>query len=195
MSSATSMGAGLGVDACGDILVAGSFYPSIQVGTSWLSAPDFSMQNLFLAKLDANGDRIWAKQFNVLSEGNGELSEPVLAIDGAGRPSLAVGIAGTVDFGGGMLTGIGADVATAAVASFDASGGYRWSFAEEAPSTAAAVSTAMTITGASVVVAGNFGPCVGDDCTGMPTGDTFVLAGVTLTASTTSDVFLASFTP
>jgi len=114
--------------------------------------------------------------------------------------TLACGLAGSVNYGGGVLTGLDPGVSTASFASFDANGNYRWAYAAQSPSTATSSSTGspqgLAAHGASLVVAGAFGGCVSSCNDGTsPPGTTLVLPGQTLTAVSAGDLFVASFAP
>lgn len=101
----------IAVDSAGNVFIVGTFSGAMRVGTTTLIA---SNTDIFLAKFDAFGVPIWAKQFggqNTLSYG--------VAADLSGN--VIISIAGAIDFGGGMLPdGI-------ALAKFDGTGAHLWS--------------------------------------------------------------------
>jgi hypothetical protein len=76
--------------------------------------------NLFVVKLDPNGAYTWGKGFD--NSGGSLLLKSAIAVDGMGRVFVAAEYQGTVDFGGGPLTG----TRVIALASFDAGGNFRW---------------------------------------------------------------------
>jgi hypothetical protein len=110
-------------------------------------------------------------------------------VDGAGGVTTTnLLYNGTVDYGGGVLTSEGS-FGSVAIASFDASGKYRWAYAGGAPSTATisapAGSMAVAASGTEVIVTGVFGG----------SGGTLVLGGSKLKAVSAQDVFLDSLSP
>ena len=191
---------GLAIDGCGNIFILGSFgaetgSATIDFGTGTLAS---GVDSLFLAQLDPQGNAVWADEF--VSPTEQSLFPSALVADGSGGVTLASGLAGSVDYGGGELTSPSSTTPTLSVAHFDSSGIYQWGFAELATSTATASSTALpqglAARGARVVVAGTFGGCTAncDDGTSPP-GTTLILPGATLTATSAGDMFLAAFGP
>ena len=141
---------------------------------------------------------LWAKTFassGPITLGGGPNG---IAVDGAGGPIITGNLTtGSVDFGGGKLTGYGPTAVS--VASFDATGHYRWAYADLPSSTAYAGPTGVAANGDRVVVVGTFGggPCEPSvtDCNVSPPGTTLVFPGKTLDAVTGNDMFMASFVP
>jgi hypothetical protein len=174
---------GMSVDSCGDTLVTGNFGGVIDFGTGALSATTAGASYVFLAKIGPTGNGVWAEDFVGPSA---SLDVGSLAVDVAGGPTIVGPLGGSVDFGGGTLTSAGN--ASIVVASFDAAGGYRWSYVGGSPSTATsapAVPQGVAASGSSVVVVGAFGA----------SATTLTLQGKTLTAMSGNDTFLASFAP
>ena len=178
---------GVAVDPCGNILIAGDLSGTINfgAGTGTLTAPGADSY-VFLAKISPAGEGVWSEEF---VGSPGALSSGSVAVDGAGGATITASIfSGTADFGGGSLSSV-AGTNSVAMASFDAAGVYRWAYSGGAPSTAAESFSAQPRavgTGTSaVVVAGGFGA----------SGATLVLGGKTLTAESTQDVFVTSFSP
>ncbi len=194
------------VDSCGAVFVNGPFGGTINFGTGPLVS-DGTKSYGFLAKLDAQGTGVWSTSFagsNKNLSTNGSLVLGGLAVDRAGRPTLAANLVGdtsfgnqeTVDFGGGPLTNVGRK--SVAIASFEANGAHRWSYVAGIPSTASQSTPAYQASVASgltgTVLTGGFGKCVGTCMTSSP-GTTVVLAGQTLTAASGQDLFLENFAP
>lgn len=89
---------GMGIDAGNNIFLTGWFGTSIQIGTT---ATSIGGLDIFLAKLDPNGVPLWLDTFgSPLGE-----SPSSVAIDTAGDPIITGVLQGTIDFGGGPLSG------------------------------------------------------------------------------------------
>ena len=109
---------GLVVDAAGDVYIAGTFAGAIALGQAVL--PSAGGEDMFLARLDADGTAVWAKRFG---DAGGQAVFG-LAIDAAGRLLLTGEMQGKVDFGGGVLD---APQYVSAIAQFDGAGAHKWS--------------------------------------------------------------------
>jgi hypothetical protein len=190
----SDVGAGsLGVDACGNVFIAGNFgaqdgTATIDFGNTVSLSSDTGYE--FLAKIDATGDAVWAKAFGPAPS---EVSAYGLAVNGAGRVTFTTVLyAGTVNFGGGSLGG------SVAFASFDGDGNYRWAYSPgDAPATLYRMGVGGVAAGAdNVLLLGQFGgSCVQATCTASPPGTTMIVDGQTLTAVSALDMFLASVVP
>jgi hypothetical protein len=89
------------VDGSGNVIVAGYFDGVLDFGGGSLSS--LGGHDIFVAKLDPNGNHIWSKRF-----GDGTRQVPYrVAVDHLDNVIVTGDIAGTVDFGGGALTGAG----------------------------------------------------------------------------------------
>jgi hypothetical protein len=95
-------------------------------------------QDIFVAKLDPNGNHLWSKRFGDVSDGQTARS---IAVDKTGAVLVAGEFAGVVDFGGGALTATGG--ADAFLAKLDASGEHLWShrYGGAGKTTAASIKT------------------------------------------------------
>ena len=83
--------------------------------------------DIFLAKLDATGAGIWNQHFGDSASANINV-EQVVTVDSAGNPTLAGGLYGNADFGGGSLVGSEQASPFPYVAGFDAAGTYAWAY-------------------------------------------------------------------
>jgi hypothetical protein len=110
---------GLGLDATGNVLLAGRLTGSMTFGGPVLTSAGSG--DVFVAKLDPAGAHIYSKRF-----GDGvEQSAQSLAVDGAGN-MIVVGLAaGTLDLGGGPLSAMGTQ--DIFVGKLDPSGAHVWS--------------------------------------------------------------------
>lgn len=107
---------GIALDPDGHILVTGRFRGSIDFGGGPLVSAGYD--DVFLAKLTADGDHVWSRRF-----GGPDIDYGVhLASDSDGNVVLLAQADGAVDFGGGPL---GAKFATH-VAKFSAAGAHLW---------------------------------------------------------------------
>jgi len=108
------------IDDSGNILIAGIFEGSIDLGGGRLAST--GRDDIFIGKYSATGEYIFSKSF-----GDGDLeSISDVAVDATGNIYIAGGFRGTIDLGGGVLTSEGNwDVL---LAKFDPNGEHLWSF-------------------------------------------------------------------
>jgi len=112
---------GLIIDTFGDIIIAGSFYGTVDFGGGLLVSAGGS--DMFVAKFDASGNHVWSKRFG---DSASNQSCTGIATYGSGYRFVLTGFFyGNVDFGGGALTSAG--LGDVFVAKFDAAGNHRWS--------------------------------------------------------------------
>jgi hypothetical protein len=166
----------LDIDDSGNIVVAGSFDDTLDFGgpplVSVLSPNlSFPSRDIFIAKLTAAGTHVWSRQ---LGEPEQAQWATGLGHDRAGNVLLALGFAGTVDFGGGPLA---AARGPAAAVKLDGAGAYVWQ--RQLPAPAQAIGPAMND---GVLVVGAF-----------PGGA--VLPGSAATIAGGSNVFLIEYPP
>ena len=108
----------LAVDATGNTVLLGQFTGTVDFGAGMLTSTGTS---LFVAKLDPTGAALWSKAFAV-AEGSPSTSEQItVTTDAAGDILVAVSPGGSVDFGGGLVSG------GFLVAKLDPSGTHAWS--------------------------------------------------------------------
>lgn len=111
---------GLGVDRSGNLWVAGSFRNSIDFGGGALNSAGFS--DVFLLSLGtADGAYRAAYRYGGANDEN----VVALALDSTGAPILTGAFAGSVDFGGGMLTSAGGT--DGYILKVSAAGAHQWS--------------------------------------------------------------------
>ena len=108
----------IAVDASGNIYLAGQFQGSIMLGSATLnSAGDFDM---FAAKLDANGDPVWAQRV-----GGTLLDSPGgIALDSSNNVILQGNYTGSINVGGTFLDSV--SQTSLVVAKFDNDGTLLW---------------------------------------------------------------------
>lgn len=158
----------------GDFLVVGSFDVEIDLGGGALTSA--GQRDLFMAQFNAAGGHVWSKAFG----GPGYVNASAMAVDPTGDVVLAGPFNGTLDFGGGPLTGAGSY--DYFVAKLSSTGAHTWSrrFGDANPQYFLAAATDgsgnVLLTGAkqgSVDFGG--GPLVGDNQAFVaklsPTGD------------------------
>ncbi len=106
------------VDGSGNVIAAGDFEGSVNFGGGDLTS--VGDNDIFVAKFNATGNHVWSKRF-----GDGLVQYGTdVSVDGAGNVIVTGYFEGSVDFGGGVLTGSGGDLF---VAKFDAAGTHVWS--------------------------------------------------------------------
>lgn len=116
-----SQAKGVGVDANGNVIVAGEFTGSIDFGGSLLNSVG---SDLYVAKLDPTGKHLWSKRFG---GAGGAQTVDALAVDPVGAVLVAGRLyqGATIDFGGGPITSTsGGD--NSFVVKLDAQGNYVW---------------------------------------------------------------------
>jgi hypothetical protein len=115
---AAQSGARVAVDGMGNAYVIGDFAGKIDFGGGAFTSAGAT--DVFLVKLDMTGALVWAKAFGNVAAQNGF----GVACDAAGNVVVTGAFAGTINFGGGALTSLGAtDVF---VAKLDPTGAYVW---------------------------------------------------------------------
>ncbi len=110
---------GIAADSAGDVIVAGVFDGSIDLGNGALvSAGD---SDAFVAKFDGAGNHLWSKRFG----DDKYQSAGSIAVDTVGNVVMTGLFFGTINFGGGILPSAGnSDIF---IAKFDAAGKHIWS--------------------------------------------------------------------
>jgi hypothetical protein len=116
-STGFDYGQDITVDKDGNVVTTGFFDGRVDFGGGPL--PLFGSKNIFLAKHSGSGDHIWSKGFGGSGSGKGLAT----ATDSQGGIFLAGQFGGTLDFGGGPLTGWD----TPFIAKFSSTGAHVWS--------------------------------------------------------------------
>ena len=118
----SQIAASVAVDDSGNALLTGYFWGMVDFGGGPLASTGQS--DVFVAKLDANGNHLWSKRFGDAAFQVGAS----VAVDGSDNVLLTGFFGGTVDFGAGPLTSAGLDQsADIFVAKLDPTGGHLWS--------------------------------------------------------------------
>ena len=91
-------------DSDGNIVIAGAFLGSVDLGIPSLNATGPGLET-FVAKLTASGTLSWIKRFGDSSDLLG--ADASVAITSAGEPILVGRVSGPIDFGTGVLTPAG----------------------------------------------------------------------------------------
>jgi hypothetical protein len=108
----------LAVDSDGNSVVAGVFSGWLDLGSGEIEAHSY---DVFAAKLDASGERLWARAFVA----DGTEWSPTVTIDPSGNVILVGQAGGGLDLGGGPLDV--SELVQLFVAKLDASGAHLWS--------------------------------------------------------------------
>jgi len=117
-SSDWDCGKGIKIDYLGDILVTGTFGSSATFGS--FSLTNSGSQDIFVAKLDSNGNWLWATQ----AGGNGYDDSNSISIDDDGNSYITGSFEGSAIFGSNSLTSSNYD--DIYVAKLDANGNWLW---------------------------------------------------------------------
>jgi hypothetical protein len=144
-------GRSITADAAGNVYVTGNFIGSVNFGGGALGSDACCFfEDMFLMKLDAAGNFVWAKDFG---DGAAQTARGVVA-DAAGNIVMVGDFQGAVDFGGGALSAMGVGGIDVFVAKFTTAGAHMWSkrFGDAADQSAEEV--ALDAAG-NVVITGN----------------------------------------
>jgi hypothetical protein len=170
-NSSDQYGQAVAIDATGNVIVAGTFWGSIDLGGGVLTSA--GLTDIFLAKFDAAGAHVWSRRFG----DPGIQTAASVAVDASGNIAQVGFFRGTVDFGGGGLASAGSN--DAFVAFYDEDGMHLWSRSFGATSADYGNAVAFDPHG-NVVLAGSY---VG----------TVDFGGGPLAGSGGADIFLVSF--
>jgi hypothetical protein len=143
---------GVAVDAAGEIVVVCNSAGTINFGGGDLvaqKAPGIVTHDVVVAKLDAEGNHIWSKDFGDAAD----QTVSGVALDATSNVVIVGGVAGSIDFGGGALTSAG--LADVFVAKLSSSAGHVWSKRFGDASNQSAGSVALDSLG-NVFLAGSF---------------------------------------
>ncbi|WP_437735263.1 serine/threonine-protein kinase [Sorangium sp. So ce1335] len=163
--------AAVAVDRAGNAVITGTFHGSIDFGKGPLRNP--ASGDVFIAKLDPEGNALWSKRFGDGSEQGGN----AVAVDGAGDIVVAGHFSGSVDLGGGALRSAGRyDIF---LARLDTDGNTRWSTRLGDPAEQIAYGLGLDASG-NIVLMGAFEGAIN-------------IGGERLTSAGDMDVFVAGF--
>lgn len=110
-------------DGAGNVFAGGEFKGTLVIGgTTLVSDTSGGGVDAILMKLDPNGNVVWVKSFGSTSL----QTIASVAVDGGGNVFIAGSMAGTANFGGGVLTAGGLSY-DAFVAKLNTNGGHVWS--------------------------------------------------------------------
>jgi hypothetical protein len=99
----SEIGRAIGADTSDNVVFAGEYDGSPTIGNTTL--PSGGQSDVFVARLDTNGNKIWAAGFGNM----GNQSLRALSVDGKGTVALAGFFDGSINFGSGALTAQGTD--------------------------------------------------------------------------------------
>lgn len=164
--------AAVGVDAVGNIVLAGSAAGKVDFGGGMLTSAGGT--DIFVAKLTSGGVHLWSKLYG--AAGNQDARD--LVVDPNGAILVAGDFTTTADFGGGVLTSVGAT--DGFIVKLDPFGAHVWSKKQGDASAQSVASIAVDGTG--VFAAGNFAGVVS-------------FGGASLTSAGATDAMVAKLAP
>ncbi|MFO0758069.1 MAG: SBBP repeat-containing protein [Byssovorax sp.] len=114
------------VDAQGNVIIGGQFHGTVDFGGGPLVSVGNPGFNIYVAKFDGLGNHLWSKRFG---DGVGSTGQSVqgLAFDATGNILMTGAFSGTINFGGGVFSGPGANSTDIYVTKLDPNGGHIWS--------------------------------------------------------------------
>lgn len=115
------LGFSIGTDASNNVLVAGSFAGTLDMGGGELQSAG-GLYDVFLAKLDPNGAHLWSHRFG--DPNPQDLALKGLSVDATGDVLLFGSFTGTIDMGGGEMQSALTDIF---LAKFNGDGAHLWS--------------------------------------------------------------------
>jgi hypothetical protein len=143
---------GVAADSAGNVVVAGSFSGSIDLGGGPLTSA--GGLDIYVAKLDPSGKHLWSKSFN----GAGDETAYRLAVSADDHIYLGGQFEGTITFGGGSLTSAGgSDIY---VVKLDATGKYVWNKGYGAASGSHSIEALAAAPNGDVVISGVFSEAI-----------------------------------
>ncbi len=178
--STGDVGESVAVDISGNVYTTGSFAATTDfdpgAGTSTITSA--GGVDIFISKLDASGNFVWAKQFG----GTGADRGYSIATDASGNVYTTGNFSGTVDFdpGVGVSNLVSGGSQDAFISKLDAAGNFLW--AKNIGSTGVELGRSIKVDGSNVYVVGSFNGIVDFD----PGVGTF-----TLSSAGSSDIFVS----
>jgi hypothetical protein len=180
---------GIAVDGSGNVFVTGYFWSASTFGTTTLTSSGSG--DIYIVKLDASGNFLWAKQAGGTSGDDGR----GIAVDGSGNSFVTGYFNGTATFGSTILTSVGSSAVF--IAKLNASGNFLR--AKQAGGSEGAVGSGIAVDGSgNVFVTGYFyGTSTFGSTTLTSAGyqDVFVTKLKPVTVDVTYDVRVPSNTP
>jgi hypothetical protein len=172
-STGPQSGRGVSTDASGNVIVAGRFAGTLDFGGGTLTSG--GSDDVFVAKFTPDGTHLWSKRFG---DASAQYATDV-TVDGSGNVTITGYLDGSIDFGGGTLTGAGSiDIF---VAKFDPTGAHLWSKRFGDSDEQNALSIAHDASG-NLIIAGYFDGSVD-------------FGGGALTSAGNYDIYVAKFDP
>jgi len=179
--SSMDVGRSIGVDTNGNVYVTGTYYGPSTFGTFTLTSNGVS--DIFVAKLDTDGNWQWAKNAGGSSSENCN----TISVDANGNAYVGGGFKGeTMTFGTFTITNCGTGGDDLFVAKIDTDGNWHWAISAGGPGNTN-VNYDMAI-GISADANGNA------YVTGGFKGDTITFGNITLTGTGTWDIIIAKLT-
>lgn len=180
----------IALDGLGNVYTTGYFFGVVDfdpgAGILELSSASPSYSEIFISKLDASGNFVWAKQFNGAAPQYSRRSTSI-AVDVVGNVLTTGWFSGSVDFDLGVstftLTAVNGD---AFISKLDASGNFVWAKQFAASSGGASGRTITSDASGNVYIAGGFKGTVDFD----PSTDIFNLT-VSIPDGSDSDAFIS----
>lgn len=121
--SGSDLGADVAVDDAGNVYVTGSLQYTAQIGSVTLTSPGGPYDNAYVAKFDAQGALVWARQ--ALGNGLSSSGGGSVAVDGAGNVYVTGRFTGPLAFGL-LSTRQSANGSDAFLVKFDNQGTAQW---------------------------------------------------------------------
>ncbi|HLG35898.1 MAG TPA: SBBP repeat-containing protein, partial [Bacteroidia bacterium] len=176
-------GYSIATDASSNVYATGFFSGTVDFdpGTGTFNLTSAGMQDIFISKLDASGNFVWAKQMGGTDNDYGSS----ISLDAAGNVYTTGSFQGTVDFdpGPGVFNLTAAGGWDIFVSKFDGSGNFTWAKRMGGISTDRSFSIALDLAGSGDVYTTGFF---------MGTADFDPGAGVfNLNADATTDIFIS----
>jgi len=117
--SRAEYGREIAVDNNGDSYVTGSFYGSAIFGSTSLMSPETWVPGCFIAKLDSNGNWLWAKKVDASNSNSGS----GIAVDSVGNSYVTGYLQGSASFGSTTFSSVAEDIF---IAKLDGEGNWLW---------------------------------------------------------------------
>ncbi|MCK6590299.1 MAG: SBBP repeat-containing protein, partial [Polyangiaceae bacterium] len=146
-------GRSIATDAAGNVYVTGNFIGSVNFGGGALGSDACCFfEDMFLMKLDAQGNFVWAKDFG---DGAAQTARAVVS-DAQGNIVMVGDFQGDVNFGGGVISAAGVGGIDIFVAKFTSAGAHVWSKAYGDAADQSAEEVVLDAAG-NVIITGNAG--------------------------------------